>query len=209
MKNFVFISPHFPDSFYKFVVALKNNGFRVLGIGDDPYENLRPELKSALAEYYVCHNMDNIENEINAVRYFENKYGKYPRKLIYGYNVKNTSNTIEYLPFQCDLDSTFTSYFKVTCRNYKFKVKTMLNNIWKKQHFFILPEQSLPIEFLIEIPSEISKHTTIELTKEINVTYRMSVVNLIFPTNVVLDNSCYQLFHKGKESFPKSMCGPF
>ena len=75
MKNFVFISPHFPDSFYKFVVALKNNGFRVLGIGDDPYENLRPELKSALAEYYVCHNMDNIENEINAVRYFENKYG--------------------------------------------------------------------------------------------------------------------------------------
>ena len=152
---------------------------------------------------------DNYVEDSIFQKQIENKYGKYPRKLIYGYNVKNTSNTIEYLPFQCDLDSTFTSYFKVTCRNYKFKVKTMLNNIWKKQHFFILPEQSLPIEFLIEIPSEISKHTTIELTKEINVTYRMSVVNLIFPTNVVLDNSCYQLFHKGKESFPKSVCGPF
>ena len=56
MKNFVFISPHFPDSFYRFVVALKKNGFRVLGIGDDPYENLRPELKEALTEYYQSRN---------------------------------------------------------------------------------------------------------------------------------------------------------
>ena len=75
MKNFVFISPHFPDSFYRFVVALKKNGFRVLGIGDDPYENLRPELKEALTEYYVCYNMDNFDNEVKAVKYFEDKYG--------------------------------------------------------------------------------------------------------------------------------------
>ena len=75
MKNFRFISPHFPDSFFRFVVALKNNGFRVLGIGDDPFEKLNPELKAALTEYYVCYNMDYFDNEVNAVRYFENKYG--------------------------------------------------------------------------------------------------------------------------------------
>ena len=75
MKNFVFISPHFPDYFYKFVVALKNNGFRVLGIGDEQYENLNPVLKEALTEYYVCHNMDYFDNEVAAVRYFEQKYG--------------------------------------------------------------------------------------------------------------------------------------
>ena len=75
MKNFIFISPHFPDSFYRFVVALKQNGFRVLGIGDDPYQNLKPELKEALTEYYVCYNMDVFENEVNAVKYFEQKYG--------------------------------------------------------------------------------------------------------------------------------------
>ena len=75
MKNFVFISPHFPDSFYRFVVALKNNGFRVLGIGDQPYDSLNPELKNALTEYYLCNNMDWFDNEINAVRYFEQKYG--------------------------------------------------------------------------------------------------------------------------------------
>lgn len=75
MKNFIFISPHFPDTFYRFVVALRNNGFRVLGIGDDPYENLNPILKESLTEYYVCYNMDNFENEVKAVRYFESKYG--------------------------------------------------------------------------------------------------------------------------------------
>ena len=75
MQNFVFISPHFPDSFYRFVVALKNNGFRVLGVADEAYEKLNPELRNALTEYYRCPNMENFDEEINAVRYFENKYG--------------------------------------------------------------------------------------------------------------------------------------
>ena len=75
MQNFVFISPHFPDSYYRFVVALKNNGFRVLGVGDAPYEDLSPELKNSLTEYYRCYNMENFDEEINAIRYFENKYG--------------------------------------------------------------------------------------------------------------------------------------
>ena len=75
MKNFVYISPQFPDYFYKFVEALKNNGFRILGIGDDPYENLSPRLKAALTEYYVCYNMDSFDNEVRAVQYFQDKYG--------------------------------------------------------------------------------------------------------------------------------------
>ena len=75
MKNFVFVSPHFPDSFYRFVVALKKNGLRVLGIGDQPYDGLNPELKNALTEYYLCYDMDNIDNQIKAVKYFEDKYG--------------------------------------------------------------------------------------------------------------------------------------
>ena len=75
MQNFVFISPHFPDSFFRFVVALNKNGFRVLGIGDEPYDKLNPELKAALTEYYQCVNMDCFENEVTAVRYFEQKYG--------------------------------------------------------------------------------------------------------------------------------------
>lgn len=75
MKNFVFISPHFPDHFYKFVHALKEVGFRVLGIGDCPYDQLPHQLREDLTEYYGCWNMDDFNNEVEAVRYFENKYG--------------------------------------------------------------------------------------------------------------------------------------
>ncbi len=75
MKNFVFISPNFPYTYYRFVSALKRNGFRVLGVGDTPYNELHPELKKDLTEYYGCWGMDNFDNEIAAIRYFENKYG--------------------------------------------------------------------------------------------------------------------------------------
>lgn len=75
MKNFIFISPHFPSSFFRFVEALKRNGFRVLGIGDAPYHELPEGLKASLDEYYCCYDMDNFDNEVNAVKYFENKYG--------------------------------------------------------------------------------------------------------------------------------------
>lgn len=75
MKNFVFISPNFPETYYRFVVALKEAGFRVLGVGDAPYEELRPELKEALSEYYKVSNLDNFDEEKEAVGYFERKYG--------------------------------------------------------------------------------------------------------------------------------------
>lgn len=75
MKNFVFISPHFPDSYYHFIEALKRNGFRVLGIGDAPYDELSAPLKNALTEYYCCYNMENFDNEVKAVTYFQDKYG--------------------------------------------------------------------------------------------------------------------------------------
>ena len=75
MKNFVFVSPHFPDSYWKFCLALKNRGFNVLGIGDAPYYEIPEQCKIALTEYYCCSKMENIENERAALEYFEKKYG--------------------------------------------------------------------------------------------------------------------------------------
>lgn len=75
MKNFVFISPHFPDSYWRFCAALRRNGFRVLGIGDCPYSQLRQEVKDSLDEYYYCWDMENFDNEKRAVEYFERRYG--------------------------------------------------------------------------------------------------------------------------------------
>ncbi len=75
MKNFIVISPHFPQTYYRFAEALKNNGFRVLGVGDASFFELSNELRDCLDEYYCCYDMDNYDNEREAVAYFRNKYG--------------------------------------------------------------------------------------------------------------------------------------
>ncbi len=76
MKNFVFVSPNFPANYQNFCRELKNNGFRVLGIGDCPYDNLTAELKSSLYEYYKVSSLENYDEVYRAVAFFAFKYGK-------------------------------------------------------------------------------------------------------------------------------------
>ena len=76
MRNFIFVSPNFPSSYWRFCHALKNRGFNVLGIGDCPYQELSNECKFSLTEYYFCPGMENYDNEKRAVEYFKNKYGE-------------------------------------------------------------------------------------------------------------------------------------
>lgn len=76
MKNFVFISPNFPESYWKFCRELKNNGVRVLGIGDAPYEALTQELRDSLDEYYKVSSLENDDEVFRAVAFFTFKYGK-------------------------------------------------------------------------------------------------------------------------------------
>lgn len=76
MKNFVFLSPNFPQTYWKFCAELKNNGMRVLGIGDCPYDELKQELKDALHEYYKVGSLENYDEVFRAVAFFSYKYGK-------------------------------------------------------------------------------------------------------------------------------------
>ena len=76
MKTIILISPHFPQTYYRFAEALKHNGFRVLGFGDASWDELSPELKANLDEWYACYNMDNFDNECRAVGYYRDKYGE-------------------------------------------------------------------------------------------------------------------------------------
>ncbi len=76
MKNFIFISRNFPVSYWKFCAELKNNGLRVLGIGDCPYDELKPELKNSLHEYYKVSNLENYDEVFRAVAFFTYKHGK-------------------------------------------------------------------------------------------------------------------------------------
>lgn len=76
MTNFIFISPNFPDSYWKFCAELKNNGLRVLGIGDCPYDQLTQQLRESLDEYYKVSNLENDDEVYKAVAFFAYKYGK-------------------------------------------------------------------------------------------------------------------------------------
>lgn len=74
--NFVFISPHFPQTYWSFCDRLHRNGVNVLGIGDCPYDQLSPQLRGALTEYYKVGSMENYDEVFRAVAFFTFKYGK-------------------------------------------------------------------------------------------------------------------------------------
>lgn len=76
MKNFIFVSPNFPTNYWQFCRELKNNGLNVLGIGDQPYDELTNELKSSLNEYYKVGSLENYDEVYRAVAFFISKYGR-------------------------------------------------------------------------------------------------------------------------------------
>ena len=76
MQNFIFISPNFPDNYWRFCQELKNNGLRVLGIGDCPYNELRQELRDSLEDYYKVSSLENYDEVFRAVAFLTYKFGK-------------------------------------------------------------------------------------------------------------------------------------
>ena len=74
--NFVFISPNFPESYRWFCIRLRENGVNVLGVGDAPYEELHPDLRWALTEYYRVDSLDNYDQMVRALGHFTARYGK-------------------------------------------------------------------------------------------------------------------------------------
>lgn len=76
MKNLIFISPNFPTNYWKFCRELKNNGVRVLGIGDQSYDELSNELKGSLDEYYKVYSLENYDEVYRATAFFISKYGR-------------------------------------------------------------------------------------------------------------------------------------
>jgi hypothetical protein len=77
--NVVFISPHFPPPMFLYCVRLRDAGATVLGLADAPYEQLRPELRGALTEYYRVSDMHDTDALVRAIGYFTHRYGKIDR----------------------------------------------------------------------------------------------------------------------------------
>lgn len=74
--NFVFISPNFPESYRWFCIRLRENGVNVLGVGDARYQELHPQLREALTEYYRVDSLQDYGQMIRALGYFTGRYGQ-------------------------------------------------------------------------------------------------------------------------------------
>ena len=76
VMNLVFISPHFPETYWHFCAGAKANGVNVLGIADTPWDNLPQELRNSLNDYYQVQNLEDYGQVYRAVAWFAHKYGK-------------------------------------------------------------------------------------------------------------------------------------
>lgn len=74
--NFIFISPHFPHTYWEFCSRLKQNGCNVLGIADAPYESIGEQLQQTLTEYYRVDSLEDYEQVYRAVAFFAYNYGR-------------------------------------------------------------------------------------------------------------------------------------
>ena len=74
--NLVFISPHFPDSYWQFCAGAKRNGINVLGIADTPWEQIPEHLRRNLTDYYRVNNLEDYSEVYRAVAWFAHKWGK-------------------------------------------------------------------------------------------------------------------------------------
>ena len=73
--NFIIISPHFPPNFQNFSHRLRANGVNVLGIGDEPYDNLSYDLKKSLGEYFKVNSLEDTDEVKRALAFLFYKHG--------------------------------------------------------------------------------------------------------------------------------------
>ena len=77
--NIVALSPHFPDNFVLFWLRLSQAGAKVLGVADVPYEELKPELRDALTEYWRVDDLHDIDEVEHACRELQKRHGRLQR----------------------------------------------------------------------------------------------------------------------------------
>ena len=77
--NVVFLSPHFPPTWWRFVRGLKDVGATTLGIADVNWEQLRPELRESLDDYYRVDDLADYDQLSRAMGFFIHRHGRIGR----------------------------------------------------------------------------------------------------------------------------------
>lgn len=74
--NFIITSHYFPVNFQNFALRMAERGIRVLGIGQEPYDQLGDDLRAALTEYFRVDDMEDYEEVARAAAFLYYKHGK-------------------------------------------------------------------------------------------------------------------------------------
>lgn len=77
--NFLWISPYYPLNFQPFIEKFDQAGMTVLGIGEEPYDQLGHLLQSHLTEYFRVDNLEDKDEVIRAVAFLIYKHGPIDR----------------------------------------------------------------------------------------------------------------------------------
>lgn len=77
--NYLVISPYYPENFQQFTLELAKKGITVLGIGQEPYEQLGPDLQGALTEYFRVNNLEDLDEVKRAAAFLFYKHGPIDR----------------------------------------------------------------------------------------------------------------------------------
>src|ERR671919_564928 len=115
--NVVFLSPHFPPSYYLFCVQLRRLGANVLGIAEEHYDHLRPELREALTEYYRVDRLEDYDQALRAVAWFTHRYGRIDRVV---------SHNEHWLELEAYLRESFNVYGKKLAETAEIKHKSLM-----------------------------------------------------------------------------------
>ena len=74
--NFILVSPNFPETFRWFAFRPEGKWCHGIRSCDASYEELHPDLKNALTEYYRVADLGDYDDMVRAVGYFTFRYGK-------------------------------------------------------------------------------------------------------------------------------------
>jgi hypothetical protein len=77
--NFVCLTPHFPANFRLFWANLRRLGVNVLGVAEEPYDALPPDVKTFLSGYFQVRNLHEKQDLVRALGYFTYQFGKLDR----------------------------------------------------------------------------------------------------------------------------------
>lgn len=128
--NVVYLSPHFPPNYYLFCVGLRRLDANVLGIAEDPYESLRPEVQAALTEYYRVSNMEDYDQVLRAAGYFTHRYGKIERV---------ESNNEHWLELEGFLRENFNVFGKKIAETAEIKRKSRMKRKFEEAGVEVAP----------------------------------------------------------------------